>query len=434
MTDVNFPFVIAIRKPAGRKPARVLYYYRRRGYQDPATGRATTALPPDPTSEIFARVWRECHDLAEIQINGAMAEAPPAPGTFADLAARFRAARAFTGLAEKTRRDYGKHLDALEDRFGALPVAGLNPDPAAGTWPGRVAVLDYRETLAGATGPRQADYRIAVLRRVLNFAVDRGELMQNPAARPGRLYRGGRAAVWSWDQERAWLAAARRAIPSLKLRRELVRGFRLLAYTAQRPGDVRHMPRTKYQVRTIVLPDGTPWTGPAIEVRQRKTGALVWIRAHRDLVGDLDRTAAETGRLYMIQTAGGAPFKERYFAALFDKVSAAAGISGVRRQDLRRTAVVRLRDAGCTVAQIAGITGHSIEETAEILETYMPATAGAAAAAVVKLEDFTRERRSQARDSRRAGRLARKRLHANDPDECKRLDPPQKRSPPKSLT
>jgi integrase len=40
-----------------------------------------------------------------------------------------------------------------------------------------------------------------------------------------------------------------------------------------------------------------------------------------------------------------------------------AGLDGLRFQDLRRTAVVRLAEAGCTDPEIAAITGHSLKRT-----------------------------------------------------------------------
>ncbi|MCP4392938.1 MAG: hypothetical protein GY804_01515 [Alphaproteobacteria bacterium] len=53
--------------------------------------------------------------------------------------------------------------------------------------------------------------------------------------------------------------------------------------------------------------------------------------------------------------------------------------------DLRRTAVVRLAEAGATEAQIAAVTGHKIETTRQILETYLPRTSDMAEAAITKL-------------------------------------------------
>ena len=50
------------------------------------------------------------------------------------------------------------------------------------------------------------------------------------------------------------------------------------------------------------------------------------------------------------------------------------------------TAIVLLGEAGCTEAQIAAVSGHSIEKTRQILETYLPRTTKMAEAAIRKWE------------------------------------------------
>jgi hypothetical protein len=44
--------------------------------------------------------------------------------------------------------------------------------------------------------------------------------------------------------------------------------------------------------------------------------------------------------------------------------------------------------AGATVPQIASVSGHSIESTQRILETYIPRNRDLAAAAIARLADF----------------------------------------------
>jgi len=61
----------------------------------------------------------------------------------------------------------------------------------------------------------------------------------------------------------------------------------------------------------------------------------------------------------------------------------AAGVEGLQFRDLRRTAAVRLAEAGCTVPEIAAITGHTIDTTARILEAYLPRNFTMARAAIV---------------------------------------------------
>ena len=67
---------------------------------------------------------------------------------------------------------------------------------------------------------------------------------------------------------------------------------------------------------------------------------------------------------------------------LFRKVSADAGSESLQPRDLRRTAMVRLVDAGCTDFRVAAISGHSIEGTRQILDTYVVRTEAMAVAAI----------------------------------------------------
>jgi hypothetical protein len=53
---------------------------------------------------------------------------------------------------------------------------------------------------------------------------------------------------------------------------------------------------------------------------------------------------------------------------------------------LRGTAVTRLAEAGCTEAEIATITGHTLASVHTILERYLARTDKLAVAAIAKLE------------------------------------------------
>lgn len=46
------------------------------------------------------------------------------------------------------------------------------------------------------------------------------------------------------------------------------------------------------------------------------------------------------------------------------------GVAGLTFHDLRGTVVTRLAIAGCTVPQIATITGHSLKDVATLLDAH----------------------------------------------------------------
>lgn len=135
--------------------------------------------------------------------------------------------------------------------------------------------------------------------------------------------------------------------------------FLLLSQTAQRLGDVLAMTWSQYDGRRIAL-------------RQRKTGALVWVPSDRDLTAAL--AAAPRRGITILLTSRGLPFKERHFAAIWDRVAAKAGTEGLQRRDLRRTAMVRRAEANCATAVIAAITGHTIKTCETIIDRYLVRT------------------------------------------------------------
>lgn len=203
---------------------------------------------------------------------------------------------------------------------------------------------------------------------------------------------GGREGVkprrqyWDWDQEGLFVAPAR------EVDREVHKGYLLLAYTGQRPGDCRAMKISQYD-------------GERIQVVQRKTGAEVWIKAHRDLKPILDeerRTAI--GDATILRAPDGDGFKERAFAERWDGVMKNAGLAAteLRRQDLQRTAVIRLFEAGCNTGQVASITGHALQQVENILETYFVRTKAMGDAAILKPEEY-QDRLQREREAAAAG-------------------------------
>ena len=68
-----------------------------------------------------------------------------------------------------------------------------------------------------------------------------------------------------------------------------------------------------------------------------------------------------------------------------------AGIVGVTFHDLRGTAVTRLAIVGCTEAEIATITGHSLRDVRSILDAnYLHRDPALAESAIKKLERGTK--------------------------------------------
>jgi integrase len=126
------------------------------------------------------------------------------------------------------------------------------------------------------------------------------------------------------------------------------------------------------------------YSGAHITLRQAKTGTLVQVPCHADLRAALDR-APRKGITILTNNRGGR-FTETLFRRRWRAVTLAAGLNGLQHRDLRRTAMVRMSEAGCTTQQIAAVSGHEIATTTRILDTYVPRTAKMAEAAILKWE------------------------------------------------
>ncbi len=278
-------------------------------------------------------------------------------GTLQEVFNAYQASPAFTALSDSTRKGYARRLPAIEAEFGDMPIKALEDKRARGEF------LDWRDRLA-KTSPREADYHMAILALMLAWGVDRGRLPANPAARPGRVYKADRTdAIWQDADIAAFLA---KAGPQLRL------PFLLALWTGQRRNDVLRMAWGAYD-------------GASIRLTQSKGKRRVVVPVAADLKAALDATKRKATVICV--TSRGTRWTGDGFSASFRKTCEAAGIEGLTFHDLRGTAVTRLAIAGCTEAEIATITGHSLKSVGMMLDQhYLSRDAGLAESAIAKLE------------------------------------------------
>lgn len=297
--------------------------------------------------------------------NEALASRKSTPaGTLVSILDAFESSSDFRQLADRTRADYKKHLRAIAAEFGDFPLSAMTDRRCRGEF------LAWRDRLA-VTSRRNADYRFAVFARALSWAFDRGLTSLNPLERPGRLYRANRnESVWTDADEAAFLA---KAPPHLHL------ALTLALWTGQRQGDLLRLTWTAYD-------------GETIRLRQRKTGARVAIPVGAPLRAALEKAkASKKGAVTILATEGGRTWTESGFRASWRKACEKAGVRDVTFHDLRGTAVTRLALAGCSEAEIATITGHSLRDVGAILDAhYLKRDGGLAESAIRKLETRTK--------------------------------------------
>jgi integrase len=315
------------------------WYWQRPGHK-------LVRLPDDP-AERFAKQER-----LNKAADGKVAPAEKLPhGSIGWLIALYRASDAYRDLAPGTKRYYETYIGQIERIGPRDPFADLD----------RELVVDFIEAYPKAHQRRKA---AAVFKKLVGIARYRGLIENNPADELGLKTSPSRDRVWSADEIASWLDSAKSEDP------HMTTAFLLLQFTAQRPGDVLAMTWRQYDGQTIRL-------------KQHKTAKLVEVPVHPDLKEHLDgarRTAM------MIVAFRGKPVPYLRFNERFRRVCRRAKTDAQAR-DLRRTAMLRMAEAGATTPQIASVSGHSIDQTQRILETYLPRTRELAQAAITKLSE-----------------------------------------------
>jgi integrase len=284
--------------------------------------------------------------------------APPA-ATVKDLIDKFKASTDFTGKSEDTRRNYNLYLALIEAKFGTMPIAALEDPRCRGDF------KEWRDSFSAK--PRKADYIWQTLARVFSHAKDNGRIKTNPCERGGRLYSSDRAEkVWSDAQLDTVLKVAPK---------HMILPIVLAEWTGQREGDLLDLPWAAYD-------------GKYIRLKQNKTGRRVEIPVGAPLKAILDGMTRTDGTI-LLTHRGKRKWTSDGFRSSWDKLMERAGMADVdlHFHDLRGTAVTRLAVAGCTIPEIAAITGHSPDEAAKILDAhYLGRDKRLADGAIEKLE------------------------------------------------
>jgi integrase len=146
----------------------------------------------------------------------------------------------------------------------------------------------------------------------------------------------------------------------------------LALWTGQREGDLLRLKWAAYD-------------GQFIRLRQSKGKRRVKIPVGAPLKVMLD-TVPRVGGV-ILTTLRKTAWTEDGFRTSWGKACDRAGIDDLTFHDFRGSAVTRLAEAGCTVPEIASITGHSLADVEAILDAhYLGRTTKLAASGMAKLE------------------------------------------------
>jgi len=299
------------------RDGRAYHYFRRRGS-------ARVPLPGLPWSPEFMAAYQPA-------LEGSKRSAGKRRGSIAEVVASYVDGFGVRGeLSPGTQAKRRRILQNYIRDFGHEPIASVTTD-------------ELTQMFAAMRKRGAAEDLLKAIRSLMKWALAQGKIKTDPTVGI-RMSRRKTDGYHTWTEDEIAQFEAHHPIGS-KPRLALA----LLLYTAQRRGDVIKMGRQ--HVRDGVL-----------HMKQRKTGAELAIPVHPDLREILEATPSE--HLTFIVSALGKPFHPGAFSNWFGAACAAAGLpKGCSAHGLRKAACRRLAELGCTVHEIAAISGHvTLEE------------------------------------------------------------------------
>jgi integrase len=296
--------------------------FRRKGWK--------TAYPKARAgTDEFAEEYRRWLAGEHLQVGGYTVKA----GTMRAIGAAYFGSLAFLSLKQSTQRVRRNIYDRFCEeagktgiKWGEMPFAGIQREHV------------QKLMAARAAKPESANGLRKVLRAVMQYAVEAG-LRHDDPTQDVKAIRVKSEGFHSWTEDEIEKFETTHAVGT-KARL----AFALLLFTGQRRGDVIRMGRQHIR-------------GGFLFVRQQKTGAELEIPVLAELQAILDATPND--HLTFLVTQQGKPFTAAGFGNWFRQVCDDAGLHHCSAHGLRKAASRRLADCGCTVHQVAAITGHA---------------------------------------------------------------------------
>ena len=289
------------------------FYFRRSGFK-------SVPLPGLPWSPQFMEVYQAALSGQPLQIGVNKTK----PGTVSAVIIAYYHDQSFVALAPNTQRPLRSILERFRDEHGDKRIVSLQRQHIT-------ALLKTKKRFA-------ARHWLKAIRTLMKFAIEIGLREDNPAA-------GVKLPNLKTDGYHTWTEAE---IEQFEIRHGLGTRARLalalLLYTGQRRGDVVRLGRQHIREGFMHL-------------RQQKTGIELAIPIHATLAAIIAETPAE--HLTLLTTQTGKPFSAAGFGNWFRDRCNEAGLLHCSAHGLRKAAARRLAEAGCTMHEIAAITGHA---------------------------------------------------------------------------
>lgn len=243
---------------------------------------------------------------------------------FNDMAHEYQLSPSFRNRAKGTQRTYMFYINRMVNMFGSFPASEIDR-------------TDIRQLLEGL-GPGAQKMQLNVAKIIFLFGIDKDLVTHNPADKMKIDHDAVPHEPWPESVIEAGLKGPQRL------------AIALLYFTGQRISDVCRM-------RWSDIQDGVITVIPQKTIKQRKE---LFIELHPRLAEILAEVPKSLTTI--IATSRGKPLKPD---ALRLRIQQAVGSEYVPH-GLRKNAVEALLECGCTLPEVASITG----QTMQIIEHY----------------------------------------------------------------
>lgn len=313
MTQFRIPYIHEFRDRHGK----IRRYVRKPGVAK------RIALPGTPGSSEFMEAYQAA--LADPSARLDIGAARTKHGSVNHAVVAYYNSREFHELAVSSQKARRRILESFRAKYGEFRIASLRPD--------------HIEKLLRDRPPFSARDWLKTLRSLLRFSVKVLHLRGDDPASGIKWDRPkGRTGYHSWTDAEIGMFETRHQVGS-KARLALA----LLLYTAQSRCDVVKMGRQ--DVRNGILHTG-----------RQKTGIKLEIPIHAELQRVIDATPS--GGLMFLLTEYEKPFSAAGFGNWFRERCNEAGLPHCSAHGLRKAALTRLAEAGCTPFEIMAVSGH----------------------------------------------------------------------------
>jgi integrase len=278
----------------------------------------------------FTEAFWKAYWAAEAEI---LSDSAPAPaggrkvksGSIEAGLAAFYKSTSFLGLADTTRRNFRSQLEGVREAIGDEPLKRLRPKIV-------MALLDGEPT-------GSAKMLLTALRSFVRYALQ-AELLDTDPTTGVRPPKRETTSHHTWEEAEVEQFCCRHPAGTTAHL-----ALMLHLCTAQRLSDIIRMGRQHIR-------------GDAIWVKQQKTGVELTIPIHADLKPLLD-ALPRTALTFLTSPHKGTPLGKGYYDHLFRAWVREAGLRAhCTSHGLRRLAMKRLAECGCTAPEIMAISGH----------------------------------------------------------------------------